>query len=107
MAKHQAHADLGLDGIPNELGEYIDRDVALLCRFGWHGLIAHCRPLSNFSSLDNVHHPARHLLTFYKHRGALPSAPPTEIGGVASPTGGTPWPRPTGLSVQRTMSMPV
>jgi hypothetical protein len=56
--------------IPAELGEYIDRDMGLLRSLGWHGLIAHRRQLSDFSELDRVHHPARRLLRFYKHRGA-------------------------------------
>ena len=57
-------------GIPQELGEYIARDAWLLKALGWHGLVAHRRPLSNFSLLDNVPHPARCLLHHYKHRGA-------------------------------------
>jgi hypothetical protein len=57
-------------GVPTELSEYIDHDVRLLRSLGWHGLIAHCWPLSNFSQLDNVPHPAHHLLRLYKHRGA-------------------------------------
>ncbi len=56
--------------IPAELGEYIDRDMGLLQSLGWHGLVAHRRPLSDFSKLDRVHHPARRLLRLYKHRGA-------------------------------------
>jgi hypothetical protein len=56
-------------GLPHKLGEYIDRDARLLQSLGWHGLVAHCRPLSNFSLLDNVLHPARCLLRYYKHRG--------------------------------------
>ncbi|KAL7518348.1 hypothetical protein ACHAWF_000185, partial [Thalassiosira exigua] len=28
------------------------------------------RPVSDFASLDNVYHPAKRLLHFYKHRGA-------------------------------------
>ena len=57
-------------GMPQELGEYIDRDARLLRSLGWHGLVAHRRPLSDFSLLDNVQHPARRLLRHYKHRGA-------------------------------------
>jgi hypothetical protein len=57
-------------GVCTELSEYIDRDVRLLQSLGWHGLVAHCRPLSNFSQLDNVPHPACRLLCLYKHRGA-------------------------------------
>jgi hypothetical protein len=57
-------------GLSQELGEYIDRDARLLRSLGWHGLVAHRRPLSDFSLLDNVPHPARRLLRHYKHRGA-------------------------------------
>jgi hypothetical protein len=57
-------------GLSQELGEYIDRDAKLLRLLGWHGLVAHRRPLSDFSPLDNVPHPARRLLRLYKHRGA-------------------------------------
>jgi hypothetical protein len=56
-------------GLPHKLGEYIDRDARLLRSLGWHGLVAHRRPLSNFSLLDNVPNPARCLLHHYKHRG--------------------------------------
>jgi hypothetical protein len=69
-------------GVPTELGEYIDCDVRLLQSLGWHGLIAHCRPLSNFSQLDNVPHPARHLLHLYKHHSApvkFPAPPWTRL----------------------------
>jgi hypothetical protein len=58
-----------LSGVPTELGEYIDHDVRLLQSLGWHGLIAHCWPLSIFSQLDNVPHPAHRLLCLYKHCG--------------------------------------
>jgi hypothetical protein len=57
-------------GVPVELGEYIACDARLLQSLGWHGLVAHRRPLSDFSLLDNVLHPARCLLLHYKHRGA-------------------------------------
>ena len=43
-------------GLPQEQGEYIARDTRLLHSLGWHGLVAHCRPLSDFSLLDNVPH---------------------------------------------------
>ena len=56
--------------MPTNLGEYIDRDVKLLQQLGWQGLVAHHRPRCDFSSLDNVLHPARRLLSLYKHRGA-------------------------------------
>ena len=57
-------------GFPSELGEYTARDARLLHSLGWHGLVAHRRPLSDLSMLDNVPHPARRLLRHYKHRGA-------------------------------------
>jgi hypothetical protein len=44
--------------------------MGLLRSLGWHGLVAHRQPLSDFSELDRVHHPARRLLRFYKHQGA-------------------------------------
>lgn len=59
-----------VQSVPTDLGEFISRDVKLLNKLGWHGLVAHRRPASDFSSLRNVRHPARRLLQFYKHRGA-------------------------------------
>ena len=56
--------------LPMELGEYIARDVKLLQQLGWSGLVKQRRPVSDFSSLQNVHHPAKRLLSFYKNRGA-------------------------------------
>ena len=46
------------------------RDAQLLAQLGWRGLVNHRRPVGDFSSLHNVHHPARRLLNIYKHRGA-------------------------------------
>ena len=56
--------------LPTELGEYIVRDVKLLQQLGWRRFIQQRRPVSDFASLDNVYHPAKRLLHFYKHRGA-------------------------------------
>ncbi|KAL3823338.1 hypothetical protein ACHAXA_010473, partial [Cyclostephanos tholiformis] len=56
--------------VPHEIGELIARDVRLLQRLGWRGLVAHRRPTGDFSALDNVHHPARRLLQHYKLHGA-------------------------------------
>ena len=56
--------------VSTDLGEFISRDVKLLDTLGWHGLVAHRRPTSNFASLKNVQHPACRLLQFYKHLGA-------------------------------------
>ena len=59
-----------VQSVPTDLGECISRDVKLLDKLGWHGLVAHRRPTGDFSSLSNVHHPARRLLKLYKYRGA-------------------------------------
>ena len=59
-----------VQSVPTDLGECISRDVKLLDKLGWHGLVAHRRPTGDFSSLTNVNHPARRLLKLYKYRGA-------------------------------------
>jgi len=59
-----------VQSVPTDLGECISRNVKLLDKLGWHGLVAHRRPTSEFSSLSNVNHPARRLLKLYKYRGA-------------------------------------
>ena len=56
--------------VPPDIGKFIVRDVKLLQQLGWRGLVAHRRPTGDFSSLHNVHHPARRLLQLYKHHGA-------------------------------------
>ena len=56
--------------LPVELGEYIERDVALLQRLGWADFIRqHHRERGDLALFDNVHHPERRLLKLYKHRG--------------------------------------
>ena len=59
-----------VQSVPTDLGECISRDVKLLDKLGWHGIVAHPRPTGDFSSLSNVNHPARRLLKLYKYRGA-------------------------------------
>src|SRR5210317_623963 len=56
--------------VSQELGEYIRADVALLKELGWTKFVQRLRTRSDFASLDDVHHPAKRLLKFYKHRGA-------------------------------------
>ena len=56
--------------VPVELGEYIERDVALLQQLGWTEFIRQRHRRGNLAHLHNVHHPARHLLKLYKHIGA-------------------------------------
>ena len=56
--------------VPTDIGEFIERDVKLLHQLGWRGLVTHRRPRGDFASLNNVLHPARHLLHLYKHHGA-------------------------------------
>ena len=69
--KQRKHAIIDLvQSVPTDLGECISRDVKLLDKLGWHGLVNQRRPTGDFSSLTNVHHPARRLLKLYKYRGA-------------------------------------
>ena len=58
--------------VPTDIGEFIDRDVKLLQQLGWRGLVTHRRPRGDFTSLNNVLHPA--------HR--LPSSSPRHHGLV-------------------------
>ena len=55
--------------LPEELGEYIDRDVKLLQQLGWNTLVSSRRGEGDFTSLSNVQHEARRLLRQYKYRG--------------------------------------
>ncbi|EJK56345.1 hypothetical protein THAOC_23791 [Thalassiosira oceanica] len=50
-----------------ELGECIARDSRLLKQLGWTAFVKRKRPRSD---IENVDHPARDLLKFYKTRGA-------------------------------------
>ena len=65
--------------MPAELGEYIERDIALLQRLGWMEFIHQCSGRGNLAHLHNVHPPARRLLKLYKHRGA-PSSSTQSLG---------------------------
>mmetsp|Transcript_21332 Transcript_21332/g.32959 ORF Transcript_21332/g.32959 Transcript_21332/m.32959 type:complete len:780 (+) Transcript_21332:5035-7374(+) len=56
--------------LPGELGEYITADVALLQELGWSKFVQQLRSRSDFTNLENVHHPAKRLLKFYRERGA-------------------------------------
>ena len=53
--------------LPSDLGDLIVRDASALKQLGWHGLVNQRRPTSDFSSLDNLPHPARRLLRSYAH----------------------------------------
>lgn len=53
-----------------ELGECIARDSRLLKQLGWRDFVKRKRPRSDIATLENVDHPARDLLKFYKTRGA-------------------------------------
>ena len=46
-------------------------DTEKFKRLGWKVFVEQCRANSDFSSLDNVHHPAQRLLEFYEQWGAL------------------------------------
>ena len=63
--------------ISMELDEYMRIDTELLKELGWTKFVQHLRSRSDFASLDEVHHPARRLLNFYKYRGA-----PVKLGKV-------------------------
>ena len=52
-----------------ELGQLIDWDTEKFKRLGWKEFVQQCHINSDFTSLDNVHHPAQRLLEFYKQRG--------------------------------------
>ena len=55
--------------MPVELGEYIERDVALLQRLGWTEFTRQSCRRGELAHLHNVHHPTRRLLKLYKYRG--------------------------------------
>ena len=52
-----------------ELGEYIERDVNLLSKWGWTKLVQKRRQRGDFSEL-NIKHPAKRLLKQIKKHGA-------------------------------------
>ena len=55
--------------VSEELGKLVARDVEVLRKEGWSALVRRRRARGDFSSLDDVDHPARRLLKEYKHRG--------------------------------------
>lgn len=56
--------------ISPELGKLIDESVVLLKKVGWQNFVQLRRKGGDFSSLNNIHHPAKRLLKHLKHRGA-------------------------------------
>ena len=54
---------------PPELSRCVRRDAELLKRLGWKKFVLQRRTKSDFTSLDQVNHPARRLLKQYKNRG--------------------------------------
>ena len=54
--------------LPSDLGKYIDRDVSLVKRLGWHRFVKLRRSRGDFAELK-FDHPARRLLVQYKYRG--------------------------------------
>jgi hypothetical protein len=61
--------DLSLESVPSELGEYIKADVELLGELGWTRFVQRLRSRSDFTTLENINHPAQRLLKFYRDRG--------------------------------------
>ena len=54
---------------PPELSECVRRDAELLKKLGWKKFVLQRRTKSDFTSLDEVNHPAKRLLKHYKSRG--------------------------------------
>ena len=54
---------------PPQLDKCVRRDAELLKRLGWKKFVLQRRTKSDFTSLDRVDHPAKHLLRHYKSRG--------------------------------------
>ena len=64
--------------MPADLGEYVQRDAALLAKLGWKVFCSSRRRRSDFNNLVHVRHPARQLLQHVKSNGVpviLKSAP--------------------------------
>ena len=64
--------------VPADLGEYVQRDAALLAKLGWKVFCSSRRRRSDFNSLVHMKHPARQLLQHVKSNGVpviLKSAP--------------------------------
>lgn len=53
----------------NNLRKYIERDVKLLHKLGWHECVRQRRSKSDFGSL-NIQHPAQRLLRYLSSKGA-------------------------------------
>ena len=64
--------------MPADLGEYVQRDAALLAKLGWKVFCSSRRRRSDFNNLVHMKHPARQLLQHVKTNGVpviLKSAP--------------------------------
>ena len=64
--------------MPADLGEYVQRDAALLAKLGWKVFCSSRRRRSDFNNLVHMKHPARQLLQHVKTNGIpviLKSAP--------------------------------
>jgi len=66
----RTNANLPSSVTSEELGELIRRDVELITRVGWQSFVKQRRGRGDFSTLDNVNHPARRLLRKLKYQGA-------------------------------------
>ena len=55
--------------MPADLGEYVQRDAALLAKLGWKVFCSSRRRRSDFNNLVHMKHPARQLLQHVKTNG--------------------------------------
>ena len=55
--------------MPADLGEFVQRDAALLAQLGWKEFCESRRQRSNFNNLKTLEHPAQQLLQHVKLHG--------------------------------------
>ena len=68
----------GQQKLPKALGECIERDAQLVKRLGWRRFVEQRRGRGDWGKLENLRHPAKGLLNYYKRCGVpivLHSAP--------------------------------
>ena len=56
-------------GLPEELGELIQHDVAAVRKLGWEEFVRERRGKGDLADMSSIHHPARRILKHYAFRG--------------------------------------
>ena len=56
-------------GLPQELGELIQHDVAAVRKLGWEEFVRERRKKGDLTDMSAIHHPARRILKHYAFRG--------------------------------------